>query len=163
MTAHRLADAGGGTASPPAKPKRRSGPPVGRNTEAGRRRHEERVRQAFELRGSGYSYERIAAELNVGIATAHKWCREAMATMPSESAEATRKLALLRCSQLMDSLMTRLRAGDVSLALIDAVLKVQVEFAKLHGIVLDDGGGITINVELPAPRRQAPQAAKVIG
>jgi hypothetical protein len=49
-----------------------------------------------------------------------------MATMPSESAEATRKLALLRCSQLMDSLMTRLRAGDVSLALIDAVLKVQV-------------------------------------
>jgi hypothetical protein len=126
------------------------------------------VRRAFELRGSGLPYERIAAEMGVGIGTVHRWCQEAMATLPTDSAEALRKLALVRCERVMAGLMAQLRAGDATLPLVDAILKTQVHLARLCGFVLDDDGGLTINVELPAPRPQklAPQAgraAKAIG
>jgi hypothetical protein len=167
-TARRIA--GGGTASPLAKPGRRAGPPPDWNTEAWRARHQERVRHALQLREAGKSYEQIAREMGVGLGTAHRWCREALATLPSESAEAMRKLALVRCERVMAGLMARLQTSDVTLALIDDILRVQVQLAKLHGFVLDDsdGGGLTINVELPAPRpqKQAPRQAaraKAIG
>jgi hypothetical protein len=123
------------------------------------------VRRAFELRGAGKSYQQIADEMGVSLMTANRWVREALATLPTDSAEELRRLALVRCQRAMDALMARLRSGDVSIELIDGLLKMQVEIARLHGFVLDgsDGGGLTVKIEMPAPRSLKPaprQAAR---
>ncbi|HEY7551171.1 MAG TPA: hypothetical protein VH913_16860 [Hyphomicrobiaceae bacterium] len=122
------------------------------------------MHRALELRGAGKSYQQIAESMGVGLATAHRWCREGLATLPIDSAEVMRKLALARCERVMAEIMTRLRTEGVSLQLVDAILRAQVVFARLHGIVLDDSdGGLTVTVELPAPRSPKPaprQAAR---
>jgi transposase-like protein len=120
------------------------------------------VRRAVELRVGGASYERIAEEMGISTGTAFRWVGEALAGLPSESAEELRKLAMLRCEDTMLRLMTLLRAGDTSLRTIDRILQTQAQLLQLHGVAGFDGDTVTIRVGLPAPRspKPAPQGAR---
>ena len=91
--------------------------------------------RAFRLRQTGASYREIAAELNVGLGTAHRYVEGQLRILREKTALEAEHLITLECERL-DKLQVavwgKALGGDVRAGM--AVLKIMERRAKLLGL-----------------------------
>ena len=93
----------------------------------------EKRRRALELRKAGASYEQIAESLGYRSKSgAHDAVTGALRDMLREPAEQVRTLELSRLDDILMSIWTRVRAGEV--AAIDRALRLAERRARLLGL-----------------------------
>ena len=115
--------------------------------------------KAAELRGRGWSYRKIAAELEIDVHTAHDAVQRALRAIVEEPAQDVRQLELERLDAMYDAVMKVLETkhltvsqgrliqipdenGDLQpleddspvLAAVDRLLKIQARRAALLGL-----------------------------
>lgn len=137
----------------------------------------ERDAEAARLRSRGWSYRRIAAELDLSVSNAHAAVQRALRAIVEEPAQDVRTLELERLDGMYDAVMKVLEAKHFTvsqgrlikiddepleddgpvLAAVDRLLRIQERRAKLLGLdaptKAEVGGKLTyeiVNVDLDA-------------
>jgi hypothetical protein len=130
----------------------------------------QRDADAARLRGRGWSYRRIAAELGIDVHTAHDAVQRALKAIVEEPAQEVRQLELERLDAMYDAVMKVLETKHFTvsqgrlikideepleddapvLAAVDRLLKIQARRAALLGLdaptKVEQGGKLTYEI-----------------
>jgi hypothetical protein len=130
----------------------------------------ERDRRAAELRGKGWSYRKIAAELKIDVHTAHDAVERALRAIRAEGAAEVRQLELERLDRMYEAVLgvlerehvtvsngkviyvgeEPLKDDDPVLRAVDRLLKIQERRARLLGLDAEQkvnmSGGLTVEI-----------------
>lgn len=130
----------------------------------------ERDRRAAELRGKGWSYRKIAAELKIDVHTAHDAVERALRAIRAEGAAEVRQLELERLDAMWEAVLRVLEREHVTvnqgkvivldgkpltddgpvLQAVDRLIKIQERRARLLGLDAEQkvnmSGGLTVEI-----------------
>lgn len=96
----------------------------------------EKQREALDLRKLGLTYEAIAKRMNCSAMSAHRYVNKAIAAIPKEAAEDTKRVMLETCYANLVQINTRIQAGltpEQAFKAIGAMVKVRDQIAKYEG------------------------------
>lgn len=92
----------------------------------------ERKNQAYDMRLRGKSYRQIAAAMDIGVGTAHRWVQETLDDIVLPNVEAVRKQEIDRLMRYLDALDERI--GDSDDRAVGLALKVSERLCKMLGV-----------------------------